>query len=101
MTATDSDTSGWNAAPSSGYGLTSVASAPAMKPGGSKMMIAGIRSWLASTCEPAASTGIKPTLSKTWSVVTANPPSRAAPGRPHRPPLPSPGKIYPRLTHSG
>ena len=49
MTATASDTSGWNAAPSSRSGFTSLVSAPAMKPAGSKMISAGIRSRLAST----------------------------------------------------
>ena len=38
MTATASDTSGWNAAPSSSSGLTSLVNAPAMKPAGSKMI---------------------------------------------------------------
>jgi hypothetical protein len=49
MTATASDTSGWNAAPSSRSGLTSLVSAPAMKLAGNKMISAGIRSRLAST----------------------------------------------------
>ena len=37
VTATASDISGWNAAPSSSSGLTSLVNAPAMKPAGSKM----------------------------------------------------------------
>ena len=64
MTATASDTSGWNAAPSSRSGLTSLVSAPAMKPAGNKMISAGIRSLLASTWEPTASTKIRPTPNK-------------------------------------
>ena len=56
ITATASETSGWNAAPSRRPGLTSLLSAPAMKPAGSRMIRAGMRSRLASTCEPTAST---------------------------------------------
>ena len=49
MTATASDTSGWNAVPSRRCGLTSVVMAPAAKPTGSRMISAGIFSRLAST----------------------------------------------------
>jgi hypothetical protein len=45
-------------------------SAPAAKPTGSKTMSAGMRSWLASTCEPTASTRIRPTPMRIWFVVT-------------------------------
>jgi hypothetical protein len=76
MTATASETSGWNADPSSRSGLTSVVSAPAMNPAGSRMISAGIRSRLASTCEPTASTRIRPTPSRTWSVLIACSPLR-------------------------
>src|SRR6266702_678909 len=70
MTATASDTSGWNAAPSNCWGSTSVVIAPAVKPAGSRRMIAGIRRRLASTCEPNASATMRPTPSWTWLVVT-------------------------------
>jgi hypothetical protein len=55
-------------------GLTSVVSALAVKPAGSRMISAGIRRRLASICEPTASTKIKPTPNRTCSVA-------------HRPPL--------------
>lgn len=77
ITATDNDTRGWKAAPNSRCGLTSVVTAPAMKPAGSKMISAGTRSLLASTCEPTASTRISPIPARTWFVVTVNPPFRA------------------------
>ena len=65
MTATASDTSGWNAAPSSCSGLTSLVIAPTTKPAGNKMISAGIRRRLASTWEPAASTRIRPNPART------------------------------------
>ena len=76
ITATASETSGWNAAPSRCCGLTSVVSAPAVKPAGSRMISAGMRSRLASTCEPTASTTIRPTPNRIWSVLIACPFSR-------------------------
>ena len=76
ITATASETSGWNAGPSRRPGLTSVVSAPAMKPAGSKMISAGMRSPLASTCEPTASTTTRPTPNRIWSVLIACPFSR-------------------------
>jgi hypothetical protein len=82
MTATASETSGWNAGASRRCGLTSVVSAPAMKPAGSKMISAGIRSRLASTCEPTASSKIRPMPIRTWSVVTAAPFRGSGPAAP-------------------
>src|ERR1022692_1516205 len=70
MTATDNDTRGSNAAPSSRSGLTPVVSAPATNPTGSKTMSAGMRNRLASTCEPTASTRIRPVPTRIWFVVT-------------------------------
>ena len=83
ITATASETSGENADPSRRSGLTSVVSAPAVKPAGSKMISAGIRSRLASTCEPTASTTIRPTPNRTWSVLIACPSFRQ-PSLPHQ-----------------
>ena len=60
ITATASDTSGWKAGPSSLSGLTSLVSAPAAKPTGSKTISAGIRRRLASTWDPTASNTIRP-----------------------------------------
>ena len=70
MTATDNDTSGSNAGPNSLSGLTSVVSAPVMKPAGSSTMIAGMCSLLASTWAPTASTRIRPMPIRIWFVVT-------------------------------
>ena len=69
ITATASETSGWNADPSRRCGLTSVVIAPAVNPAGSRTISAGIRSPLASTCDPTASTTIRPTPRRTWSDV--------------------------------
>ena len=53
--------------------LTSVVSAPAMNPAGSKTISAGMCSRLASTCEPTASTRMRPIPNRIWSVVMAGP----------------------------
>src|SRR5580704_15246653 len=76
MTATASDTSGWNAAPSRRCGLTSVVIAPAVKPAGKRMISAGIFSRLASTWEPTARTRMRPTPISTWLAVTDRASSR-------------------------
>ncbi|HEY5396249.1 MAG TPA: hypothetical protein VIL16_12710 [Trebonia sp.] len=70
ITPTASETKGWNAVPSSRCGLTSAVSAPTTNPTGSRMISAGMRSRLASTCEPTASSRIRPTPNRTWSVLT-------------------------------
>ena len=48
-------------------------SAGSREPAGSRMMRAGMRSLLARTCEPTASTRISPTPARTWFVVTVIP----------------------------
>ena len=55
---------GWNAAPSRCLGLTSLVSAPAMNPTGSRRMSAGMRNRLASNWEPTARTTISPKPSR-------------------------------------
>src|SRR5215470_15698720 len=83
ITATESETSGWNAAPSRRSGLTSVVSAPTVKPAGSRIISAGMRSRLATTWEPTASTKIRPTPNRIWSVLIACP-FPASPSFPHQ-----------------
>jgi hypothetical protein len=67
--ATDKDTSGSNAGPSSFCGLTSLVSAPATNPAGSSTMMAGMRRRLARTWDPTASARIRPTPVRIWLVV--------------------------------
>src|SRR3984957_4676416 len=82
MTATASDTIGWKTGPSSLLGLTSLVRAPAAKPTGSKMISAGIRKRLASTCDPTASTTVRLRPMSSWFVVTSDS-SRTPAVRPH------------------
>src|SRR5215471_5929157 len=79
MTATASPTSGWNAGPSRCSGLTSGVSAPAVKPAGSRMTIAGMCRRRASTSAPTASSTMTLTPNSIWCAVTADLPGRARP----------------------
>src|SRR6266567_6162398 len=71
MRATASETIGWNSDPRRLLGLMSSVRAPAMKPTGSRTIRAGMRTRLARTCEPTASTTVRPKPKKMWSAVTA------------------------------